>query len=341
MNKYTMPDPVQPTVTFDSYVIPGSVQAHAGPKGDRHLNGTIIAVSVIAVLTFLLGVMVTLQFMGPRQVIVTAQVPEPVLMPDQQDVTEDTVTRAQGTDLLAPAMPVVAMPGPAMPGSAMPGPAMPVVEMPVVAKPEPALEQAVLQGLQPKRTVGTLTEQEQVEKAREALSIISRNKMRMLREGVLAGVYTVKAKQDGDTKRLVLETVNAEMTRESTGNLLLEAAERGDIDIPASLNTADGEIDLDTLLFNLIQTSLATDGTPEGEEAAREMSRRAFAASSAKTIDVKGARVYVVEAGDSLAYISLQFYGRPYEYERIFQANRDVLSSPDLIRTGQRLIIPG
>jgi len=330
MNKYTMPDPVQPTVTFDSYVIPGSVQAHAGPKGDRHLNGTIIAVSVIAVLTFLLGVMVTLQFMGPRQVIVTAQVPEPVLMPDQQDVTEDTVTRAQGTDLLAPAMPVVAMPGPAMP----------VVEMPVVAKPEPALEQAVLQGLQPKRTVGTLTEQEQVEKAREALSIISRNKMRMLREGVLAGVYTVKAKQDGDTKRLVLETVNAEMTRESTGNLLLEAAERGDIDIPASLNTADGEIDLDTLLFNLIQTSLATDGTPEGEEAAREMSRRAFAASSAKTIDVKGARVYVVEAGDSLAYISLQFYGRPYEYERIFQANRDVLSSPDLIRTGQRLIIP-
>jgi len=165
--------------------------------------------------------------------------------------------------------------------------------------------------------------------------------MRMLREGVLAGVYTVKAKQDGDTKRLVLETVNAEMTRESTGNLLLEAAERGDIDIPASLNTADGEIDLDTLLFNLIQTSLATDGTPEGEEAAREMSRRAFAASSAKTIDVKGARVYVVEAGDSLAYISLQFYGRPYEYERIFQANRDVLSSPDLIRTGQRLIIPG
>jgi nucleoid-associated protein YgaU len=336
MNKYTMPDPVQPTVTFDSYVIPGSVQAHAGPKGDRHLNGTIIAVSVIAVLTFLLGVMVTLQFMGPRQVIVTAQVPEPVLMPDQQDVTEDTVTRAQGTDLLAPAMPVVAMPGPAMPGPAMPGPAMPVV-----AKPEPALEQAVLQGLQPKRTVGTLTEQEQVEKAREALSIISRNKMRMLREGVLAGVYTVKAKQDGDTKRLVLETVNAEMTRESTGNLLLEAAERGDIDIPASLNTADGEIDLDTLLFNLIQTSLATDGTPEGEEAAREMSRRAFAASSAKTIDVKGARVYVVEAGDSLAYISLQFYGRPYEYERIFQANRDVLSSPDLIRTGQRLIIPG
>ncbi len=331
MNKYTMPDPVQPTVTFDSYVIPGSVQAHAGPKGDRHLNGTIIAVSVIAVLTFLLGVMVTLQFMGPRQVIVTAQVPEPVLMPDQQDVTEDTVTRAQGTDLLGPAMPVVAMPGPAMP----------VVEMPVVAKPEPALEQAVLQGLQPKRTVGTLTEQEQVEKAREALSIISRNKMRMLREGVLAGVYTVKAKQDGDTKRLVLETVNAEMTRESTGNLLLEAAERGDIDIPASLNTADGEIDLDTLLFNLIQTSLATDGTPEGEEAAREMSRRAFAASSAKTIDVKGARVYVVEAGDSLAYISLQFYGRPYEYERIFQANRDVLSSPDLIRTGQRLIIPG
>ena len=71
------------------------------------------------------------------------------------------------------------------------------------------------------------------------------------------------------------------------------------------------------------------------------MSRRAFAASSARTNEVKGVRVYTVEPGDSLAYISLQFYGRPNDYLRIFEANSDTLSSPDLIRIGQRLIIPG
>ncbi|NNK16378.1 MAG: LysM peptidoglycan-binding domain-containing protein [Sulfitobacter sp.] len=130
------------------------------------------------------------------------------------------------------------------------------------------------------------------------------------------------------------------MTRTSMGNLLLEAAQNGEIEIPASLNTADGNIDLDTLLFNLIQTSLAEDGTPEGAEAAREMSRRAFAASDAKTQEVKGDRVYTVEPGDSLAYISLQFYGRPNAYLRIFEANRETLRSPDLIKIGQRLIIP-
>jgi len=70
------------------------------------------------------------------------------------------------------------------------------------------------------------------------------------------------------------------------------------------------------------------------------MSRRAFAASSAKTRDVKGERVYIVEPGDSLAYISLQFYGKPSEFDRIFEANRSVLSSPDRIQIGQRLIIP-
>jgi len=174
-----------------------------------------------------------------------------------------------------------------------------------------------------------------------AQAIVNRNKLRMLREGVLAGVYTVKAHEDNGIRRLVLTTVNAEMTRASMGNLLLEAAAKGELEISSSLSTASGGIDMDTMLFNLIQTSLMTDGTPEGAEAAIEMSRRAFAQSEAKTDRVKGQRVYVVQAGDSLAYISLQFYGRPNAYDRIFEANRETLKSPDLIRIGQRLIIPG
>ena len=58
------------------------------------------------------------------------------------------------------------------------------------------------------------------------------------------------------------------------------------------------------------------------------------------TPDATGDRFYVVEAGDSLAFISLQFYGNTNTYTKIFEANRDVLSSPEKIQIGQRLVIP-
>jgi hypothetical protein len=308
-------------VSFDSYVIPETVLESHSLKRKPQFNGMVASVSVIAVLTFLLGVLGTLQFVGPRQVTMTAAVPEQTApVPLSQAVSaslEQTVTRQQAPDLLTPAAAGVTTPQ------------------------VPQLQAAVLAGLQPQRTVGKLTKDEMVQKAIEAEAMVSRNKMRMLREGVLAGTYTVTAKEENGKKRLVLTTINAEMSRESIGNLLLKAAKEGRIEIPSSHNTADGQIDLDTLLFNLIQTSLATDGTPEGKEAAREMSRRAFAASDAKTQQVRGERIYLVAPGDSLAYISLQFYGRPSAYLRIFEANQEQLKSPDLIQIGQRLRIPG
>ncbi|MGC1496131.1 MAG: LysM peptidoglycan-binding domain-containing protein [Sulfitobacter sp.] len=317
-------DPVSPRLTFDSYVIPETVQEFAAPRPPAsRINGTIVAVSVIAVLTFLLGIMTTLQFMGPRQPAVATVAPV-APTPESLDQfvaasLEQDVTRQQSPDLLTTAV-----------SAARAEP-----------EPVPTLESAVLQGLLPSRTVGNLTEAERKKSAQEALSIVSRNKLRMLREGVLAGVYTVKTKTENGQKRIVLKTINADLTSKTMADLLRKAADEGRIEIPASLNTADGQVDMETLLFNLVQTSLAEDGTPEGAEAARELSRRAFAASSAKTRDVKGERVYVVESGDSLAYISLQFYGRPSEYDRIFEANRAVLKSPDRIQIGQRLIIPG
>lgn len=317
-------DPVSPRLTFDSYVIPETVrQAPAAPAPGFRPNPMIIAVGVIAVLTFLLGIMTTLQFVGPRQVVVTSApgvvTPSPEMLGQIVSASlEQGVTRQETADLLTT--------------TSAPARAEPAV---------PDLQSAVLAGLQPKRTVGKLTEDEMSQKAREAIAIISRNKMRMLREGVLADLYTIKSSNENGKKRIVLRTINADLTQKSMENLILDAADKGLIEIPQSLNTADGKVDMETLLFNLVQTSLANDGTAEGAAAAREMSRRAFAASSAKTREVKGERVYIVEPGDSLAYISLQFYGKPSDYDRIFNANRSVLDSPDRIQIGQRLIIPG
>ena len=50
--------------------------------------------------------------------------------------------------------------------------------------------------------------------------------------------------------------------------------------------------------------------------------------------------VYTVKAGDSLGAISIKFFGSIEHYTKIYQANRGLLSSPDRIRIGQRLVIP-
>lgn len=49
---------------------------------------------------------------------------------------------------------------------------------------------------------------------------------------------------------------------------------------------------------------------------------------------------YTVVSGDSLSKIAKQFYGHANDWHRIFDANRDQLSNPDLIKPGQVLKIP-
>lgn len=53
------------------------------------------------------------------------------------------------------------------------------------------------------------------------------------------------------------------------------------------------------------------------------------------------AQTYTVVSGDSLSKIAKRFYGNANRWREIFEANRDQISNPDLIRPGQVLKIPG
>ena len=56
--------------------------------------------------------------------------------------------------------------------------------------------------------------------------------------------------------------------------------------------------------------------------------------------EVSADRFYEVVAGDSLGAISQKYYGKASDYMKIFEANRDILDNPDLIKVGQKLKIP-
>ncbi|MCU0302783.1 MAG: LysM peptidoglycan-binding domain-containing protein [Thermoanaerobaculales bacterium] len=51
-------------------------------------------------------------------------------------------------------------------------------------------------------------------------------------------------------------------------------------------------------------------------------------------------RYHMVVKGETLSHISAKYYGKANQYMKIFEANRDILDNPDLIKPGQKLRIP-
>ena len=60
------------------------------------------------------------------------------------------------------------------------------------------------------------------------------------------------------------------------------------------------------------------------------------------SVDQSGpeAQYYTVVSGDTLSKISKKYYGDANQYQKIFEANRPMLSHPDKIYPGQMLRIP-
>ncbi|MDR2738112.1 MAG: LysM peptidoglycan-binding domain-containing protein, partial [Puniceicoccales bacterium] len=50
--------------------------------------------------------------------------------------------------------------------------------------------------------------------------------------------------------------------------------------------------------------------------------------------------MHVVEPGETLSSISSKYYGTPNSWQKIFEANKSVLGSPENLKVGQELMIP-
>lgn len=66
----------------------------------------------------------------------------------------------------------------------------------------------------------------------------------------------------------------------------------------------------------------------------------AFMSSGTKKTPGFDDTIHIVKRGDSLMKLSIRYYGRTIDYTLIYEANRDVLESPDKIKIGQKLKIP-
>jgi hypothetical protein len=175
----------------------------------------------------------------------------------------------------------------------------------------------------------------------ESAESVGAQMVRSLRASVLDGAYTVENVEQKGVMRVLLRATDANLVENlSVDDFTTQSAAQSAVSHDA-LKTPEGGIDVETMLLSLVQTSLREDGDADSAAAARDLSRRVFAASTARTDEVGGQRFYTVQAGDSLAYIALQFFGTADAYSRILDANPDTLQSSEPIQLGQRLIIPG
>ena len=62
------------------------------------------------------------------------------------------------------------------------------------------------------------------------------------------------------------------------------------------------------------------------------------AASAA--VETPTGQEYIVKAGDTLSRLSLEFYNSAHQWNRIFEANKNVLKNPHYIYIGMKLVIP-
>jgi uncharacterized protein YidB (DUF937 family) len=75
-------------------------------------------------------------------------------------------------------------------------------------------------------------------------------------------------------------------------------------------------------------------GNKEDEEEAEQPTTNAAVAETETGSTATTARTYTVSSGDTLSKIAKHFYNDGNEWQRIFNANRDVLSNPDRIVPG-------
>lgn len=165
--------------------------------------------------------------------------------------------------------------------------------------------------------------------------------MRAVTDNVLAGLGFLGTVEEPElVDELARQVTLALAEGESNAyieTLLTAASDAGVVSVPAALTTAEGRVDVATL-----RTSFDAEAAMQ-RAPARPAAPVALATEVPADLPILiqgGEWYYIVQRGDSLGGIAYRVYGRTSQFVRIYDANRDKLSSPDRITVGQRLLIP-
>ena len=63
-------------------------------------------------------------------------------------------------------------------------------------------------------------------------------------------------------------------------------------------------------------------------------------AQASAPVGKPGSQEYIVKAGDTLSRLAQQFYDAPGKWDKIYEANRELVKNPNYIYVGMKLVIP-
>ncbi len=128
------------------------------------------------------------------------------------------------------------------------------------------------------------------------------------------------------------------------GTLLDEAAQAGRLVVPEAARDEQGNVDTDSLVALLRAAAKAQNAAGDVGIAPAALvtgDETPFPFVPDMKLTKRGGKYYYrVRPLDSLSLIALRAYGDAALFERIFEANRDRIENVNLIRAGQRLVIP-
>ena len=163
--------------------------------------------------------------------------------------------------------------------------------------------------------------------------------MRAMTSSVLAGLGVAasgtQARDELNLEQIIARAVAAGNGDDYLDALLNEASDQGLIEVPDALRRVDGGVDTATLIDTIVAAS--SDAPAERPVVGGEGVEVRMIMEAGRTVQVS---FYTVQDGDSLGAIAHRFYGDASLFTEIYEANRRLLSSPELIRKGQRLSIP-
>ena len=81
--------------------------------------------------------------------------------------------------------------------------------------------------------------------------------------------------------------------------------------------------------------------TPEKiEEPVRVEAKKPEPAAAPALATVDGKKVYTIQSGDTLSGISVKVYNTSRHYQKIYEANKDVIEDPNMLVVGAKLVMP-
>jgi uncharacterized protein YidB (DUF937 family) len=105
--------------------------------------------------------------------------------------------------------------------------------------------------------------------------------------------------------------------------------------------TPDGRAPQTSSLGGLLEGLLGGGGRAQAATPARPRPDFSNVQSGSSSAPVRPPeQIHTVAPGDSLSKIARRYYGDANQWRKIFEANRDQISNPDLIHPGQKLKIP-